>query len=145
MRRSTLWRPLFYLALVAAALVFTAESFDGTEVRALVAIAAASILCEAAGEFFGRRRRRAKVVVDVTGAEAVREQLRAMELELVELRSHRTTLGAECAGPYSVTVFVCNGQRVEVETCSPEGTSLEDHLATHTERVLARAQELGCR
>lgn len=50
----------------------------------------------------------------------------------------------ECEGPHSVTRFRCNGELVEVETCSPVGTSLADHLAQHTADVLAHAAELGC-
>jgi hypothetical protein len=50
----------------------------------------------------------------------------------------------DCKGPRSVTRFECNGQLVTVETCSPEGTPIEAHLAAHAEAVIARAAELGC-
>lgn len=52
--------------------------------------------------------------------------------------------GGDCPGPWSETTWNCNGTPETVETCSPAGTSLDDHLATHKERVLARADELGC-
>jgi hypothetical protein len=144
MRRSTLWRPIFYVAIFAAALVLTAETFDKTELHALAATAAAVLACELVGQYLGRKRRRASHPIDVSELASVRAQLAAMQSELGELRAHRTVLGGGCGGPYSVTVFVCNGERVEVETCSPAGTSLDDHLAEHTRRVLAEAARRGC-
>lgn len=49
-----------------------------------------------------------------------------------------------CPGPRSVTRFECDGETVVVETCSPEGTPLDEHLKQHAAAVAQRAAELGC-
>lgn len=49
-----------------------------------------------------------------------------------------------CAGPHSVTTWDCNGELAEWETCSPVGTPLDEHNATHAEGVIEHANELGC-
>lgn len=59
-------------------------------------------------------------------------------------RSAPDSLAPECAGPHSVTVYRCNGEARTVETCSPLGVELEQHLAEHRAAVLADAEANGC-
>lgn len=117
------WRALAYLVLVAVVNAGFAEDLrDGSELFEVLVFGAIAIAGEA---YFERRGRKAR--------------LRA-KADAAALR----VLRGECPGPHSVTRWDCNGTPAEVETCSPLGTTLDEHLEQHTANVLAKAEELGC-
>ena len=67
-----------------------------------------------------------------------------MKKKATRSRTGKGTDQSECAGPRSVTRFDCGGESVVVETCSPEGTAIDEHLKQHAADVIQRAAELGC-
>lgn len=117
------WRWVAYLLLAAVVNAAVAEDLhDGSELLEVLSFAAMALLGELWFERRGRLARKHPVDEVVQAA----------------------LLDEPCDGPHSVTRWRCNGEPAEVETCSPVGTSLEDHLAQHTEAVLEKANELGC-
>lgn len=117
------WRWFAYLLLSAVVnAAMAGDLHDGSEPLELAVFAALALAGELWFERRGRRARRHPV------DEVVQQVL----------------LDEPCEGPHSVTRWRCNGEPVEVETCSPVGTSLEDHLEEHKADVLAKAAELGC-